>query len=93
MAIKTARDVHGVQTPERYAALHRATLERKRDRGVAIEEHAGEPGLVARVDAGRLLVDCECHAGNAVCPGWPEARCFGCGAVHTGIVIPPEIIV
>ena len=38
--------------------------------------------LVADINYGAWLVDCECGAGNATGPDWKIALCFTCGAVH-----------
>ncbi|MDP3717086.1 MAG: hypothetical protein Q8T13_04870 [Acidobacteriota bacterium] len=90
--IRGASRLHNVKTPEELAAKHEAEIRARADLGlldVAIPFVAST--LVhARVDGGEWLIDCECGAGNAVEPGWPEARCFACGAVHTVVAIPDE---
>jgi hypothetical protein len=90
MFIQTARHVYGLGTLDELRTRHeqmlRARAQATRDSRVK-PFPAGRP-LVARVNDGAWIGDCDCNAGVAVDPEWSEARCFGCGAVYTEIVFP-----
>jgi hypothetical protein len=86
----TAREHHGVNSAEEYAARHASFLAKKRARGMRFDVHESEGALVARVDANSWIVDCECGAGNATAPDWGVAYCFSCGAIHRAIVFPGQ---
>src|ERR1051326_1440874 len=83
------REHHGAQTPAEYARRHAQHMHEKGTRGHRSQVHDSPVALVARIDHNTWLVDCECGAGNAVDPDWPVAHCFGCGAVHRQIRVPP----
>jgi len=88
--ILTARGLHGVRDLGKYRQLHKAKLAKMRQRGVPIREHAASDPLIARVNHGVWIGDCACRSGVGVTPEWEEARCFGCGAVYTRLVVPKE---
>lgn len=79
--IKTAIDMHVVRDESAHQVAHVAEMAMRRGLGIDIEVH-DSVDVVARVDHGRWITDCECGAGNAAHPDWGEVRCFGCGAVH-----------
>ncbi len=89
--IKRTAQIHRVSSLLAFQREHRLALAKKRLRGLNVLEHVVATPVQARIDAGRWLIDCECSAGNAADPDWPEARCFGCGAVHTNVVFPPDV--
>jgi hypothetical protein len=88
--IQTIRHVHGVSTPEEFRALHerQLALRAQQSRDPRIKPFGALRPLVARVNDGVWLGDCDCGSGVAVEPGWGEARCFGCGAIYTNITMP-----
>lgn len=90
--IRGAGRIHSARTPAELAAKQEAEVRKRADLGLidnALPFVVSAP-VFARIDGGEWLIDCECGAGNAIEPGWPEARCFACGAIHTVVVIPDE---
>lgn len=87
-----AKRLHNVRTPEELVAKHEAEIRKLADLGRIdnARPFVCEEPVHARIDGGEWLIDCDCGAGNAVEPGWPEARCFACGAVHVNVVMPDE---
>jgi hypothetical protein len=87
-SLRGVPEQHGVTSPAAYAAKHRRDIQKKRARGWRMEESTSHAPVTAYVDAGRWIANCPCGAGMSVEPGWPEARCFGCGTVHDAVVFP-----
>lgn len=85
--ILSPREHHSVRTLEEYRHRYRAAIARKQRRGHRVQIHRVETPLVARINHGSWIVDCECGAGNACDPAWPITFCFGCGAEHD-VVFP-----
>jgi len=81
---------HAVKSPEEYRAKQKATIEAKQAQGARYEIHIVGTPASCRIDQNSWIIDCECAAGNAVTPTWPEACCFGCGAIHTMLMWPPD---
>ena len=90
MFIQTARHVHGVGTIEELRAMHERTMHQRslRTRDQRVKAFPATRPLVARVNDGTWLGDCDCGSGVAIDPDWPEARCFGCGAIYAEIIFP-----
>ena len=42
------------------------------------------------VNHGRWVGDCSCNSGIALADDHSRGYCFGCGAIYTHIVIPPD---
>lgn len=84
------REHHLVKTPQEYLEAQAVFIRRRQEAGARYEVHEVLLPLSARIDHNTWVVDCECGAGNAVDPEWPIACCFGCGAIHRGIVFPPN---
>jgi hypothetical protein len=78
------RVMHGVKTPEEYAADHFAKIAAIRDRfGDQRQVHPADVATVAFVNEGRWVVNCpECFSGAAVDVDEGVARCYECGAVY-----------
>ncbi len=79
--ILSAREMHGCGSVKEYNRLHETEIARAQARGLRLIVHDSH-SLVARIDHGRWIVDCECGAGNATDPEWGVAFCFACGARH-----------
>lgn len=89
--IWTYRDMHLVRDSEEYGALQVRAIGRLRQRGSQVRVHVTEMPVVGRIDDNRWIVDCECGAGNNVDLDRSLARCCGCGAIHTVVVMPDNI--
>lgn len=87
----TTREHHNVRTPGEYAATHRQYIAKRRRGGARAQVHESLVDVAARIDCNTWLVDCECGAGNAIDPDHVPvvAHCFGCGAIHRRIAMPP----
>ena len=84
----TYKDIYGVRDSPGYAAAHAAHCA-AHDLTPETDTHP----LVAYVNHNRWLVDCAvCGSGVGVdfdaTP--PVARCYGCGTIHTAILLPPD---
>ena len=89
--ILTAKAMYRVRSLDQMRQRHADILAKNRARGFPVEAHTDARPIVARVNHGRWLVDCvACGSGAGVDPDWPEARCFGCGAIYTSVVLPPD---
>lgn len=82
--------MHAVRSTAEYRARHALFIRRAANKGRRVAVHESPAPVPARIDHGRLLVDCECGAGNAVDRKANLALCFGCGAVHTSVVVPDK---
>jgi len=82
------REHHMVKSPDEYRAAQMKFITARQAQGARYEVHMVDTPVSARVDHNSWVIDCECGAGNAVDPLWPNAHCFGCGAIHTNIVWP-----
>jgi hypothetical protein len=80
--------MQSVRNPHELRAKHQGMLARQRSRGIDAHEHIVTTHLFARIEHGRWIADCACGSGVNVQPGWPEARCLGCGAVYSDVVFP-----
>lgn len=76
-------------TARHHEAEHRRFLAKQQAIGSRHAVHLSPDPIVAYIAAGSWVVDCECGAGNAVDLDGACARCFGCGAVHENVVMPP----
>lgn len=81
---------HLCRTPAEYRESHAAKIAKRAARGERISVHVDPAPLEARIDFGSWLVDCPCGAGNATTPAWGFALCYGCGAIHEGVVFPDD---
>lgn len=86
----TARHQHTVRTPTQLEQKQRAFLVKcaKAVGDPPIEPWPASRALVARIEYGRWLGDCDCGSGVAVEPLWAAARCFACGAVYNDVQLP-----
>lgn len=82
MALLTARDAYAVPTHEAYVAKHAAVLADMAKHGSSEVVHDAPETLEVYANHGRWIGDCGCGSGVPVVPEWPDARCFGCGAVY-----------
>jgi hypothetical protein len=82
------REQHMVATPEAHAKKHVEHIAKNRMAGMRIAISESDEPLIASVNHGRWVARCDCGAGVAVDPQWHEARCFGCGTVHTTVRFP-----
>lgn len=73
LGLKTEADAVSIQR-RKVAALVLA--------GEPVTVHTVRTLIVARVDMGRWIADCDCGAGVALHREWTAAYCFACGAVH-----------
>lgn len=90
-SIATARDQHLVKSEAELRAKHAKSIAKMIDRGVrGIRVHESSLPKAARVNHGNWIFDCECGAGVAADPGYSAGYCFGCGAIHTNVVMPAE---
>ncbi len=89
--MQTPKDVHNVNSAAEYLAWFRKFLAGKRAAGASVVEFESSVQLVAYVNHGRWIVDCECGAGNSVDPSWSVACCVGCGAIHRDLVFPADV--
>ena len=85
-----ARALHRAQSVAALAARQDEAFRVAREHGVEIVPHDDPRPLVARVDHGRWIGDCDCGSGVALERAWPEARCFGCGARYATVVWPVQ---
>lgn len=88
--IQTPEHVHRAKSEADYRAQISEAMEKRRRSGFTDAVHEEMAPLLARVDHGRWIVDCECGAGNSVHPEWSFAGCMACGAIHLVVIIPPD---
>ena len=88
--ILTPREHHGVRTQEAYLTKHATFIAEAQRGGARYEVHDSPVVVAARVSGNQWVIDCECGAGNSVDPVWNLACCFGCGAIHRTVVVPPD---
>lgn len=84
------REHHAVKDVADYRRAHQLKIERKQAQGMRVEVHEVAEPIVARVDAGSWLVDCDCGNGVSTDPEWKMGCCFGCGAVHVNVIFPED---
>ncbi|MGE0464598.1 MAG: hypothetical protein AB7Q16_24790 [Vicinamibacterales bacterium] len=93
--LKSARHVHpGVRTPAEYHARQAQAITEGRRLYPELPWrdpwHSLERPPVF-VSGGKWLIECACGNCPAVAPEWEGlACCYECGAVYTGLVLPPE---
>jgi hypothetical protein len=89
--IETARDQHRVKDESGLRAKHEKFIAKQAASGIrGIRVHESDEPKTARINHGAWVCDCECGAGVAVDPDFSAAYCFGCGAVHKHVVLPPD---
>lgn len=88
--ILNTRELHGVTTADALVAMHKNHIGRLRQRGMRYVVHTSPDPVLAFISANKWVAQCACGAGNAVNPEWSMTCCFGCGAVHTTVVVPRE---
>jgi hypothetical protein len=89
-AILTTRHQHQGQTRAEHRATHEAFIARQQAQGLPVTVSDRHAPIQACINHGRWVALCDCGAGMAIDPDWPEARCFGCGTVHHVIVVPAD---
>lgn len=82
--------MHAVRDTAQYRRRHAAVMAKMRQTGRRVTVAESREPIEARIDHGRLIVDCPCGAGNAVDADATLACCFGCGLVHLHVVLPPK---
>ncbi len=87
-ALITAQGIYNARTPEELAVKQAQMLRKKRAAGIPVDMHYDAHPMLASVNHGRWVIECSCGSGVGVHPEWPEARCFGCGAIYLRIVFP-----
>jgi hypothetical protein len=76
-------------SPASYAQAHGLFLERQPGRP---RPHRSALALPMEVNHGRWVGLCpECRAGVTTGKRWPEARCFGCGAIFDQVLWPEAL--
>lgn len=87
----TAREHHGVTSPEALRRRHAQAIAKLTRAGMRYRVHQDPQPVHAFVSAGSWVVVCPaCSSGCAVEPAWAIACCFGCGAVYESVVLPPD---
>ena len=81
--IQTALNLHGVRDAEQYGTFHEYFMARNAKTTTVVEG-----SVVAYLNHGRWVIDCDCGAGAATHPEWRVSRCFACGAVRSGVKFP-----
>ena len=66
------------------------TAQQRKGRRDAIHIHTVSDQKAAYINENRWLIDCECGSGAYVDPAVGVACCFGCGAIHTTVILPAD---
>lgn len=82
----TARNRFRVTNNAGLRAVHTARMLTMHHPAVAVHDVATP--VDAYVNENRWLIDCECGSGVLADPQLSIACCFGCGAVHTAVLLP-----
>ena len=85
------RDIVLVRGPREFEAWQQRSISRAKAKGRRVDVHTDTTPVTARIEQNRLIVDCQCGAGNAVDPDHALARCGECGAIHTDVILSPEL--
>lgn len=81
---------HNARSPRELDERHTMFLRKLRARGFDVLVHDESTPVTARIDHGQWLFDCVCGSGVLTHPAWKVGRCFGCGAVYTGVIFPED---
>lgn len=86
MILKIVRKRKGPITPEMYRSAHEAYV---RASATITRTHVSKEKILMHVNNNRWSGICpECRSGVTSGRRWPEARCFGCGAIFIHVVWP-----
>lgn len=88
--IETSRHQHLVKTEAELRSKHAKKISEMQSKGLAVRLHEDSDPVEAEVNHGQWLFTCDCGAGVAADPQFRASYCFGCGAIHTNVVFPPE---
>lgn len=90
-SIATARDQHLVKSEAELRAKHAKAIAKQIAAGVrGIRVHESRAPKTAYINRGNWVLDCDCGAGVAADPDYTAGYCFGCGAIHTQVVMPSD---
>lgn len=82
---------HNARSAAELRTRHAAFLRKAQARGTDVVAHEVAAPIAAHVNHGRWVFRCPaCQAGVLTHPAWGLGCCFGCGAVYTRVMFPPD---